>query len=324
LSNSLCGDWENYNNEKCFKIISTENLLNFDDSEKACETEKGAKLFTIHSEMEQQFIEKYLFEEKKIVDNIWIGLKREKETFKWTDSSTFDYHYWAKGSPSNKTFYDCIQINPESPQMGKWIDGHCSRRNLALCQKSPDLSLIKLNKLISIVKQIESLTIKKLSDSKIEVYSGDIYKDDEFYLKTFIDTDGKQKALIFPLAENKSPSIRDKASEICLKFNSSLVEIFSFEKQIVVNSFLSKFWRNKNRLFGSFWLNGYQVSRGSFKWMLSGTQSFYMNWFPSNPVSDSGKDFMAINLSKDYNFGKWYNQYKNDEHFVFCEFPITD
>jgi hypothetical protein len=287
----------------------------------ACEAETGAKMLSIHSKVEQDFIENYLFNENKVNDSIWIGLKKDKEKFEWTDSSALDYQNWAKESPSNETLDDCVQIIPDGSQMGKWTDGHCTRRNSAVCQKHPDLFLIRISKLLSVVKEIESLVIKKLDENKIQMegYLRDIFRDDLFFLNTFNDTDGKHKALIYPLIENKKDLTWDKATQICRNFNFSLVEIESSNKQIVVNSFSNQISYSLNKDYFDIWLNARQVSTGQFRWLRSNATVNYTNWEDRVPTFTNGDDYISINYEPKSRFGFW-NIRKNDytSNFI-CE-----
>ncbi len=85
-------------NEKCLKIIGTEKLFNYDDAKKACQREPFGRLFTITSPKEQGFMVNFLFKKNKTDHNLWIGLRKENNTFKWSDSTHFDYQNWAIGA----------------------------------------------------------------------------------------------------------------------------------------------------------------------------------------------------------------------------------
>jgi hypothetical protein len=323
----ICRDWATYKDEKCMKIMS-DGLSNFDDAKKACEAEPGATLVSIHTAEEQEFITNTFFKEKKIADSIWIALRKANNEFKWSDTTKFDFQNWDKESPSNTSLEDCVQMNPESSRLGKWSDELCSRRNLALCQKVPELSLIRLNKLLSTIKEIETFALKKLVDVKMEMrykYSIDIFKDEWIYLQTFNNTDGTHKGLIFPLDDNKETSTRDQAAKKCEKYNSTLVEIKSWDKQFIVNSFIGHIKTSPVGInINAFHLNGGQVSKGTFKWLLGNTELSYKNWFPTRPVSDDGYDLMGLTLDMNENFGKWFNFPKTTKQYVICEISITD
>lgn len=302
-------------------------LLNYDDAKKACEAQPSATLISIHSSEEQEFINT-LIKEKNIPDGIWIGLRKENATFNWSDSTKFDFKNWDKESPSNTTLEDCVQMNPESLRLGKWSHELCTKSNLALCQKVIESSFIGLNKLLPIVKEIETSTLKILADNKVQMrnkYLLDIFKNDWVYLKTFNETDGKKKGLIFPIEENKNASTFDEAVKICNKFNSFLVEIKSWNKQIIVNSFLDhiKTSADGNQVNACF-LNAKQVSKGTFKWLQSNSSFDYKNWYPDYPHTADGNDDTMLVLNMDDNFGKWFDNVKSYKFYVICEFDITD
>jgi hypothetical protein len=196
-----------------------------------------------------------------------------------------------------------------------------------LCQKDPELSLIRLIKLLSIVKEIETSTLKILADNKVQMrnrYLLDIFKDDWVYLKTF-NEDSKKKGLIFPIEENKIVSSFDEAVKKCEKFNSSLVEIKSWNKQIIVNSFVDHILTSvdANNL-GAFFLNAKQVSKGTFKWLQSNSSFDYKNWYPTYPKTGDGDDHLLFTLNVNENFGKWFNDLISANCYVICEFDITD
>ncbi len=84
--------------------MDLEKFYTFNDAKNSClQEENEANILTIHSEDEQEFISNFLLKANKILDNIWLGLKRNKSLFKWTDSYELRYENWSKGSPSNKS-----------------------------------------------------------------------------------------------------------------------------------------------------------------------------------------------------------------------------
>jgi hypothetical protein len=52
-------------------------VLTYSEAEKACrDTDNDSILITIHSEKEHEFLFDYVFKSHKIVENIWLGLKK--------------------------------------------------------------------------------------------------------------------------------------------------------------------------------------------------------------------------------------------------------
>ncbi len=100
---SPCDNWQLYKNEKCVKILDEKKPLTFDDAENACsQADNSSILLTMQSKEEQDFITEYLFKTHKIVENVWIGLKRNNN-FKWDDGSSLEFTNWLTGNPSNKS-----------------------------------------------------------------------------------------------------------------------------------------------------------------------------------------------------------------------------
>ncbi len=86
-------------------------------------------------------------------------MKKNNNNFKWSDGSNLDFANWLTGNPSNKSDRDCVQMLPESSPIGKWSDITCNKKNVAICQKIPTLSLTFLH-------QIYLETKKELEDRK--------------------------------------------------------------------------------------------------------------------------------------------------------------
>jgi hypothetical protein len=63
-----------------------------------------------------------------------------------------------------------------------------------------------LNNIISVAKNIELYPFKKSRDNQLVIIEDFVFtlRDNLIHLKTFNDTDGKSKALIFPITENQN------------------------------------------------------------------------------------------------------------------------
>jgi len=219
-------------------------LREYVHAQEICEVETGQDMVSIHSEEEQDFIAKYLFVEKNVSDGAWIGLKRDKGSWAFTDTSPINKlkEFWSIGNPSNESGSDCVEMSSKKSQLGKWDDEDCNKRNLVICQKDPTLKNNFLrDTLNNITKIISDCFNRQLKDIGLESFGnfGDIYKGKFGYFGYFKDYDGKQKIFLFPNRENKKPSTFQEAEKICNRFNSSLVEVLTWEKQIILNLFLS-------------------------------------------------------------------------------------
>jgi pulmonary surfactant-associated protein A len=132
----FCGDWKVFGKEKCIKNIDMAKFLTFSDAEKTCtQLSNGSSLITIHSEEEQEFLLNFVFKTNKVIDNVWLGLKRTGNDFKWTDGSELNFTNWIRGKPSNRTDSNCVQMLLESNPRWEWADEPCSKKGLVVCQK---------------------------------------------------------------------------------------------------------------------------------------------------------------------------------------------
>ena len=94
---------------------------------------EGITLLSIHSQQEQDFLSDLLFTKHKIVDEVWIGAKVSNKKVTWVDGSKDDYTNWETGKPSNISD-NCVQMQSEFPNTGKWVDEPCSKKNQVVCQ----------------------------------------------------------------------------------------------------------------------------------------------------------------------------------------------
>jgi hypothetical protein len=149
-----CGgsDWSIYNNEKCFKIV--DQFINRTGADVVCRSEVGAdrlvpEVLTIKNQLEQEFVQKFVFESGEVFDNFWIGASRnENGEFEWdNDDSSVVYTNWAPDHPTDDLENGCIQLTSKVGKDrivvddGLWKDVPCNKRNLVVCQKAATLSI---------------------------------------------------------------------------------------------------------------------------------------------------------------------------------------
>ncbi len=313
---SQCGDWQQYKDEKCVKILGADKILSFDDAVKAClQADNGSYLLTMHSKEEQDFISEFLFKTNKIVENVWLGLKKDNN-FKWSDGSNLDFANWLTGNPSNKSDHNCVQMLPESSPIGKWSDSPCIKKNIAVCQKIPTISLTSLHKIF--------LETRKKSEENILKFSkflNNLANNKWMKFELFRNTDEKLKAFFIPSKEYEKEKSWDEAVNLCASFNATLVEMDSSDKVFLFLSYLGQLGLQSNRLDGM-WLNGHKDSSGKWKWINSGKEMTYNNW--CSGCSDvSGYDYLGMSTTQGDNLGKLYNRPKTDTHHVICEIDVN-
>jgi len=309
---SLCGDWYSFKDMKCIKIIDKETLHNFDDSEKIC-SQMSSTLITIHSAEEQNWISEFLFKTNKIVDNVWINMKIMNNKIEWKDSSDYNYKNWMNGMTSNKTDYNCVELSTEIAHLGQWVDVQCARKNVVVCQKSTAVDISSLQKIVWETRD----KLKTLSDSLFNKW---------IHFKLFTDSDGKRKAFFIPLNEKYVKTSFEEAMSSCNKFNATLVEPKTAQKQQLFETFLGQLGLEGFKM-SYFWINAKRDTWGKFRWLSTGEELTFTNWLTSNPHADTGYDYVGISAHESEaniaTFGKWANLPKTYTDFVVCEQQIN-
>jgi hypothetical protein len=329
-----------YSDEKCFKVLDRSKLFTFEEARQFC-ANQSATLAVIHSKAEQEFLSEYLFKFGDVVNEIWIGLRKINGLYKWIDDSELDFSEWAIGSPSNRIDFDCVQISSEVYQIGEWVDKPCSRKNIAICQKLPSTSLASLQNALLEAKrhlidakdtmadqQKQLFDMKKiLNDTRIRLnetasrfngYFNNLLSNKWIGYKLFTDTDEKPKALIIPLNENKETKSLEEAIKICANYNSTLVEINSWQKHFIFRSFLGQLGSSGLNSW-NFWIDGQRDSFGKWKAISSDKELTYLDWYPSFPKDDHDHDALVLQLDPDEQFGKFFNRPRSSKFRVACE-----
>ncbi|XP_054157087.1 uncharacterized protein LOC128955441 [Oppia nitens] len=158
-SDGVCGDWDSFKDERCFRVYTDLGQHTYDSAQAICEN-NSATLATIHNADEQEFITKLVFITHKVVDEVWIGGHREGKVFQWIQEKADigPYTNWLNGSPTNDTNEDCLQMVPKSKDMGKWDDENCTKKNLFVCQKLQKWTIDMIQQtLLNERKQLQSI-----------------------------------------------------------------------------------------------------------------------------------------------------------------------
>ena len=100
---------------------------------------QGAHLASIHSAEENQFI--YDSYGGEAEEDIWIGGRRQGDSYSWLDGTPWDYQNWSPKNPSGGG-EECAEIfansNPDF-YPSKWNDDTCTVRNSFVCQLTPTI-----------------------------------------------------------------------------------------------------------------------------------------------------------------------------------------
>jgi hypothetical protein len=172
-----------YKDEKSFLLIN--KLLNHKSAEKICQSLEESKdskvtLAVIESKDEQNFINRYLYEVMKTVENAWIGITKEelKQNFKANNEAFVKYTNWAEGSPSPsgmksymnlKSPFSSIDINSRKNLDGLWEDVSCDNNNLVLCQRMQSWTLSQVQRILYDMNNKLNETNEKLNELNIKI-----------------------------------------------------------------------------------------------------------------------------------------------------------
>merc|ERR1711902_375799 len=106
----------------------------FSEAEGYCNSIWDAHLASIHSAGENQFI--YDSYGGQAGGDIWIGGKRQGDSFAWLDGTPWDYQNWSPNNPSHR-HEECAEIFALNYYPSNWNDDSCSSRNAFVCQLTP-------------------------------------------------------------------------------------------------------------------------------------------------------------------------------------------
>merc|ERR1712038_1714041 len=123
--------WSVYNGN-CYKFVS--KAKSFSEAEGYCNSIWDAHLASIHSAGENQFI--YDSYGGEAGGDIWIGGKRQGDSFAWLDGTPWDYQNWSPNNPSHR-HEECAEIFALNYYPSNWNDDSCSSRNAFVCQLTP-------------------------------------------------------------------------------------------------------------------------------------------------------------------------------------------
>jgi hypothetical protein len=255
-------------------------------------------------------------------------MKRIKNEFIWIDSSELRFSNWATGSPTRKFDKNCVQITSDGNPIGGWINVSCKKKNVVICQKTQPvqqkISNSKDKLLFELKKEFEDN--RKLSERyilKFEKLLENLSSNQWINFKLFSDNDGKKKAFFIPLPDNIYGKNWADAIGLCANFNSTLVEIDSWQKSIIFRSYLAQLG-SLGTNFKSFWVNGRRdiTLREKWGWIRSRKNINLKDWHPKYPILDND-DYLAVTLESNMNFGKLFNPPKKLTSNIVCELDIN-
>ena len=131
-------EWKVYT-KSCYKFLSDSKSWTL--AERDC-VERGAHLVSIHSDEEKDFVNNLISDYPDLTyGEIWIGPKKEGDSWLWADGSRFNYENWDKlwDEPDDSPLADCthtIDTVGQPIDDYTWVTNHCSTRLRYICKKS--------------------------------------------------------------------------------------------------------------------------------------------------------------------------------------------
>lgn len=116
-----------------------------------------ARLVSVKSQPEQDFLNAWIYQELGVLNSIWLDGERFNSThFVWADGDAMSFINWDDGFPTNQTGDNlCMEMSPKAglkevgaTEDGKWKDVPCSKRNLVVCEKKPILTVPELRDIV--------------------------------------------------------------------------------------------------------------------------------------------------------------------------------
>ncbi|XP_041634971.1 ladderlectin-like [Cheilinus undulatus] len=128
-STSCPSGWSEYKG-RCFLFISTKET--WADAEKDC-LNRGGHLASVHRSSEHNFIRTYILGIAHSSPLTWLGGSEQEGTWFWSDGTSFDFTYWAKGQPDDSG--SCLVMNYRDDR--KFDDERCSNKKPFVCAMKP-------------------------------------------------------------------------------------------------------------------------------------------------------------------------------------------
>lgn len=158
IKDSACGNWMPYGQHKCLTILN--DRYNNDQAETMCALASGksSQLIRVSTKTEQDFLQRYLFEEQHLNDSVWLGITVHRndssEVFEFIDKS------WAKEMNRVKFNYStneepCVEMasGVGNYTAGTWLGVLCNKSNIVVCERPQIKPLNTIESIWSSMKQ---------------------------------------------------------------------------------------------------------------------------------------------------------------------------
>uniref|UniRef100_U3FVH4 C-type lectin 1 n=1 Tax=Micrurus fulvius TaxID=8637 RepID=U3FVH4_MICFL len=127
-------DWYSFD-KFCYKFIK--QWKSWNDAEASCtRLQNSSHLASIHSQAEIFRVQKVIFMNTVLYDDVWIGLSDpwENGTWVWSDGSAYDYTSWVSEKPSAvDEEQHCVHLSSSS-RYREWEAATCESNNYFICK----------------------------------------------------------------------------------------------------------------------------------------------------------------------------------------------
>ena len=95
-------DWTIIDNN-CYKAFTSE--MSFDKAKSTCEKYESELISNVNKE-----VAKFLKNNGKFKQRIWLGGEKIKNQWKWKDGTAIPDNFWARGQPDHKNDENCLVL----------------------------------------------------------------------------------------------------------------------------------------------------------------------------------------------------------------------
>ncbi|CAG2112998.1 unnamed protein product [Medioppia subpectinata] len=297
---SICGKgdaWEIFHDEYydiCYIYLKELGLADYATVQAACAAHADgmATLPTVHTQAQQDFLTQSLFTKHEIVNGVWIDAKANKKAVTWADGTSYNYNVaWVEGRPIDVA-NECVEMVPDKApgNMGKWLDGPCSKKNEVVCEKVVLWSAQKTQRMIADNRKL-------ISSEGVCGDDWDLFRDDYYDI----------------CYKYIPPNVADYASVVTFcqtQSDSTLATINSPAEQ----QFLTQMLFTKYKVVESVWLDA-SLANKHVVWR-DRTSGEYENWIPGRPIADTNCVEMVPDIA---NLGKWLDQPCTKKNAFVCK-----
>ncbi|CAG2111541.1 unnamed protein product [Medioppia subpectinata] len=173
---NVCGDgWDLFHDsyyDVCYKYVPG-GLDDYNTVVNGCQKQLDSTLPTINSPTEQAFINQMIVK-YQMVDNIWLDAGVKDKHIVWTDRSSGEYENWMSGRPVNDG--NCVEMQTDSANLGKWLDVSCTKKNAYVCKRVIMWSDKRIERIVSDIRRVLDKTVVKMKEiEQYQVPIGFIY-----------------------------------------------------------------------------------------------------------------------------------------------------